>query len=91
MSQTTESQVVLRIPAVLRGMSRVAYCVLEIWREESSAGRRCTRCRIANDPSGLPDGAYRVEFARYSVHTRKHKGNWDLVFIVPERLTSRAA
>jgi hypothetical protein len=48
-------------------MSRVAYCVLEIFREQSSPGRRrCTRCRIANDPPELPDGAYRVEFARYS-------------------------
>lgn len=91
MSQTTENQVVLRIPAVLRGKSRVAYCVLEIWREESSAGRRCTRCKIANDPPELPDGAYRVEFARYSVHTRKHKGKWELVFIVPEKMTSQAA
>ena len=92
MPQAADNQVVLRIPAVLRGMSRVAYCVLEIFREQSSPGRRrCTRCRIANDPPELPDGAYRVEFARYSVHTRKHKGNWELVFIVPERLTSQAA
>jgi hypothetical protein len=76
---------------MLRGMGRVAYCVLEIWREESSSGRACTRCRIANDAPGLPDGPYRVEFSHYSVRTRKQKGNWELVFIVPERLASKAA
>lgn len=82
---STENRVVLRIPAVLRGERRVAWCVLEIWREESSTGRRCTHCRIANDPPELPDGSYRVEFARYSVPTRKVHGTWEQLFVVPER------
>lgn len=90
MSESSENQVVLRIPAVLRGMGKVAYCVLEIWREESSSGR-CTRCRIANDPPHLPDGSYCVEFARSSVRTNKYQGKWEEVFVVPERLTTKSA
>ena len=91
MSENKKNQVVLRIPAVLRGMSKVAYCVLEICREEPSSGGRCTRCRIANDPPELPDGSYRVEFAKYSVRTKKCKGSWELVFAVPESRPRKAA
>ena len=90
-SEATQNKVVVRIPAVLHGMSKVAYCVLEIWREDSSPGVRCTRCRIVNDPPELPDGSYRVEFARYSVQTKKSKGNWESVFVVPEKRTAQAA
>ncbi|HKR30845.1 MAG TPA: hypothetical protein VJT08_10215 [Terriglobales bacterium] len=91
MPQTTNNQVVLRIPAVLRGMSKIAYCALEIWREELPSGSRCTRCRIANDPPELPDGAYRVEFARYSAQAKKSRGNWEPVFVVPEKHRAAAA
>lgn len=87
----TEKRVDFCIPAVLRGMGRVAYCVLEIWREKSSSGRLQTRCMIADDPPELPDGAYRVEFAQYSVQTHKYQGGWELVFVVPEKLMTNAA
>lgn len=90
MSDSAEDHVVLRFPAVLRGMSKVAYCMLEIRRRDSSTGH-CTHCRIADDPPELPDGPYRVEFARYSVQTRKYRGKWEPVFAVPERRTAKAA
>jgi hypothetical protein len=72
-------------------MSEVAHCVLEIWREESCSTGRCTRCKITDEAPELPDGSYRVEFARYSVQTRKCEGHWDPVFIVPEKRTAQAA
>ena len=81
MSENTEKEVVLRIPAVLLGMGAIAYCVLEIWREESPTGQRCTQCRIAKDPAELPDGSYRVVFGHSSVQTRKSQGNWEQVLL----------
>ena len=91
MSESNEKQVVLRIPAVLLGMGTIAYCVLEIWREESPSGQRLTQCRIANDPAELRDGSYRVVFGHSSVLTRKSQGSWERVFVVPERRTGQAA
>lgn len=91
MSESTEKQVVLRIPAVLLGMGSIAHCVLELWQEQSSSGQRCTQCRIANDPADLPDGAYRVVFGHSSVLTKKSHGNWERVFVVPERRIGQAA
>lgn len=88
MSENTEKQIALRIPAVLLGMGNIAYCVLEIWREEASSGQGCTQCRIANDPAELPDGSYRVVFGHSSVQTRKSGGRWEPVFVVPERRTA---
>lgn len=55
--------VVLRFPGVLRGMGKVASCVLETWQEESTSGRMFTRCRIVDEPQELPDGLYELEVA----------------------------
>lgn len=91
MSENPDERVVLRIPAVLRGMSQAAHCVLEIWQEQSSAGREYTRCNIADEPPDLPDGPYAVNFAGHSLHTNKYQGKWELVFLLPDVRTRKAA
>ena len=84
MPDNIEDRVVLRIPAVLRGMGFVANCLLEIWQEESSSGRQYTRCNIASEPPDLPDGAYQVDFTHHSLQTNKYQGKWELVFLLPD-------
>ena len=84
MPDNFEDRVVLRIPAILRGMGMAANCVLEIWQEESSSGRQYTRCNIASEPPDLPDGAYQVDFTPHSLQTNKYQGKWELVFLLPD-------
>lgn len=81
MSGVADDPVVLRIPAVLRGMEQTADCVVETWQEESASGRFYTRCRISDDPPELPDGPYRVEFSDWHVPTNKYQGKWELMFL----------
>lgn len=88
---SADERVVVRIPAVLRGMGVAAHCVLELWQENSSAGRQYTRCNIANESSELPDGSYAVDFAEQSLRTNKYQGKWELVFLLPGVATSKAA
>lgn len=59
-------------------------CTLEIWQEQSSTGRDYTRCRIADDPPFLPDGAYQLFFGGHTVNTRKIFGAWELIFFSPD-------
>lgn len=92
MSGANEERVVLRLPAILRGMGATVNCVLEIWQEESSTGRQYTRCNIANDPPDLPDGAYEVEFSQqHTLRTNKYQGKWELVFLLPDTRNQEAA
>jgi len=74
---------VVRVQALLRGMGCEADCRLLTWKESSTTGRTYTRCRILDDPPDLPDGAYRVFFAGYSIPTRKFEGSWMLTFLPP--------
>lgn len=84
---------VSRIPAVLRSLTsfRVTGCVVETWTERASSGKAYTRCRIVNEPSDLPDGGYRVEFAGRSIRTNKVEGHWELTFLAPDVTIHRAA
>ena len=82
---------VLRVHAVLRGMGKVADCIVEMWQEEASSGRLFTRCRIANEPLELPDGQYIVEFGDHSVRTHKYHGAWELNFLYDAEAESQAA
>lgn len=75
----------VRVPAELRGMGFVARCILETWRECSSRGRVFIRCRIVDEPPGLPDGCYGVEVEGQMVSTRKFSGEWELSFL-PSRI-----
>ena len=84
-------QAVVRIHGVLRGMRREAPCTLIIWKESSTSGRIYTRCRIAEEPSDLPDGTYTLSFAGYDVPTRKWESHWLLTFLPPEIDLERAA
>ena len=79
--------------AVLRSLQsfRVDGCVLETWKEHASSGKVYTRCRITQEPSDLPDGPYRVEFAGQSIRTRKCEGQWELVFLAPDIKIPEAA
>jgi len=56
-------------------------CTLEIWSEQSSKGRRFTRCRITDEPAELPDGAYELEFDSRRIVTKKNEGHWDLTYL----------
>lgn len=67
-----------------RGPDVASKYTLEAWLERSSTGRVFTRCRIAVDAPGLPDGPYEVLFANHSVKTRKALGRWELVFVPTE-------
>jgi hypothetical protein len=68
---------VTRVPAVLhsvltpRLMSPSVHAGGVERSEVSSRGLLFIRCRITDDPQGLPDGAYRVEFANHRVVTNK--------------------
>jgi hypothetical protein len=82
---------ILYIPAVLRGMGRVADCILEMWQEEASSGRLFTRCRISNEPLELPDGEYTLDFGNRSVRTHKYHGGWELNFLYDAEPFTQAA
>lgn len=64
-------------------------CTLEIWSEQSSKGRRFTRCRITDEPAELPDGTYELEFDSRKVTTKKNEGLWDLTFLWTESAPGR--
>jgi hypothetical protein len=77
---------IIRIPAVLRSKDSifVTGCVLEIWKEYASSGKAYTRCRLVEEPSELPNGAYIVDIAGHSIRTNKILGMWGLVFLAPD-------
>jgi hypothetical protein len=85
---------VTRVSAVLRGAGAArglgGMCILEIWTELSTQGRRFTRCRITDDPPELPDGAYEVEFAGHRIVTNKWGGQWELAFLWPQTVSNLA-
>jgi hypothetical protein len=72
---------IVRVRGILRGMNCTADCALLMWKEFSTTGRVFTRCRIVDDPKGLPDGPYTLSFAGHEVQTRKFEGNWMLTFL----------
>jgi hypothetical protein len=82
---------VVGVRGVLRGMGCEADCRLPTWKETSTTGRVYTRCRILDEPFGLPDGAYTVFFAGHAVPTRKFEGRWTLTFLPPGIDLERAA
>jgi hypothetical protein len=72
---------VMRMDGRLRGVKREVRCTLEIWEEMSSTGRAYLRCRIANEPSDLPDGTYSLLFGGHRLVTRKWQGHWLLRYL----------
>lgn len=90
-SGTAGRKQVVHLPARLRGMGRVAGCILEVWDERSSSGRMYTRCRITNDPPNFPDGLYYVDFAGHMILTRRWGGLWDITFLPPDLQSDDAA
>jgi len=74
---------IVHVDALLRGMGRQAHCMLETWKERSSSGRVFTRCRIVDDPPGLPDGAYEIAVLGETIVTKKWSGVWDLTYLPP--------
>ena len=85
MQELLQERLLLRIPALLCCPDgTIARCFFETWKEQSSAGKTYTRCRITDDPPELPDGEYMVEFAEQSLRTIKRWGKWQLVFLAPD-------
>jgi hypothetical protein len=83
---TGQEEKLIRIPGLLCGPDGVtSTCLVEIWDEYSSSGRKYTRCRITNEASELPDGSYILEFADESIRTKRYYNKWELVFL-PRRI-----
>lgn len=83
---------IVPIPAVLRRVETpmVVGCVVETWKDVSSAGKAYTRCRIGKEPEDLPDGPYIVEFGGHAIRTNKVEGQWELIFLAPHIRVSAA-
>jgi hypothetical protein len=85
---------VARVPALLYCIDCVynvgGMCTLEVWIEVSSQGRRFIRSRITDDPTELPDCAYRIDFVGYRVMTHKFRGLWELSFLSPDAVAKIA-
>ena len=72
-------------------MNSTADCALLTWKESSTSGRVYTRCRIVDEPSELPDGAYTLFIDDHEVPTRKFEGHWMLTFLPPDIRLREAA
>lgn len=81
---------VIRMDGLLRGTKREVKCVLEIWEEMSSTGRVYLRCRIVDEPAGLPDGTYTLCFGGHRLDIRRWEGHWLLRYL-PAGIKPRAA
>jgi hypothetical protein len=75
---------VLRLRAVLYGIGCQADCILETWKDISSAGKVFTRAVIGKERPNLPDGIYMLVLGHQSTFVRKYEGAWRLIFLPPE-------
>ncbi|HEY1501182.1 MAG TPA: hypothetical protein VGF88_16535 [Acidobacteriaceae bacterium] len=51
-------------------------CEVLAWKETTEGGTKCSKCRVIDAPSDLPDRDYMLRFDGQIVQARKRSGHW---------------